>query len=78
MPEQSHYILAFGVPFRGRLPRRQQAACGVYVEAKQHIHEPSCPQWRAWLEQDAEKTAETFRALGYAQREDGVWMEVER
>lgn len=57
MINQTHYIPAF----TARNGHDQQAACGRWVRATEHTAEPSCPNCRAYLEQDAEddtKTAE--------------------
>ncbi len=72
-PDDTHYIVAFAPIFRGKAPRRQQAACGTYVETSRHSNEPTCDQCAAWLEQEAESEAETFASLGYVQV-NGFWV----
>ncbi len=64
--ETTHYLPAF-IPapvFRGRLPRRQQAVCGLPIDASEHSTEPTCQACQDWLVQEAEDTAETAEALG--------------
>ena len=35
---------------------QQRAACGVFIEEKDHSPEPSCPQCLAWIQQGLKDT----------------------
>lgn len=63
--EKTHYLKAFAPVFRGRAPRRQQAACGLYIEASEHSTEPSCPTCASYLQREADHDAEIAEGLGF-------------
>lgn len=44
----THYV----PPFTTRRSGVQMTACGVFVQAREHAVEPTCPKCHAWLEAD--------------------------
>lgn len=71
--EKTHYILPFAPVFRGRAPRRQMTACGIYIDASEHSTEPSCHACADYLQREADNDAETAEGLGF-EIKDGVML----
>lgn len=63
--EKTHWILPFAPVFRGKAPRRQMTACGIYIEATEHSTEPSCQTCADYLQREADNDAETAEGLGF-------------
>lgn len=63
--ETTHWILPFAPVFRGKAPRRQMTACGIYIEASEHSTEPTCDVCAEYLQREADNDAETAEGLGF-------------
>ncbi len=44
--------------------RKREAACGAWIELRDHSTEPGCDNCKRWLAEQSEDDAETMAALG--------------